>query len=74
MINTNKLKGRIHEIGENQGTVSRLIGMDPSAFNCKLNGKRIFKITEVEKLAQVLSIPEEELPGYFFMNYIADTQ
>lgn len=64
--NYNKLKGRIVE---NYGNVSRfadVLGVSPSTMSLKLDGKRNFKMREIEQCLNLLNIDRSQISDYFF--------
>ena len=62
----NKLKGRIKEKGFTQEDVSKHLDIAPSTFSVKINGNVFFNQEEIEKLASLLKIPDEQYKEYFF--------
>lgn len=65
MTNTNKLKGRLRENGMSQKDLANLMGLSVNTMNSKLNGKREFKVSEIDRICNILEIQDKEL--YFFM-------
>ena len=68
MINANKIRARIVELGMTQKTVAEKIGMSEKTFSIKMNNGK-FGLDEAEKLIEVLDIAEP-VP-YFFPNDVA---
>ena len=66
MVNTDKLKGRIKELGLTQPAVAGLLYMSYSGFNMKLNRKRSLTVEEADRLARLLKIEKSEIVDYFF--------
>jgi len=66
MIDVNKVKGRIKELGLTQANVADEVGMDISTFNRKINDAdgRYMTTGDAKLLATVLRI-ENPIP-YFF--------
>ena len=62
----NKLLGRIVEKVGTQGSFSEKMGLSERTVSLKLNGKIGWKQSEIARACTVLSIPEEEIPAYFF--------
>lgn len=65
-VNVDKLKGRIRELGYTQSDVAKLMEIDPSTLNGKINdptGKRM-SVADAGKLARILDI--EVMTEYFF--------
>lgn len=67
MVNANKIKARIVELGLTQQQVADKLGIDISSFNVKLNNTstRQFNIAEVQKLTKILEI--QNPVDYFFI-------
>ncbi len=66
MINSNKIKGRMVELGVTQKDVAQHLGIAAPTVSQKINNIRPMDLTEAEKMAQMLKIPEEEFGEYFF--------
>ena len=66
MINTNKIKARIVELGMNQGDVAEEMKLAQPTLSQKLNNIRAMDLEEAEKLSKILEIPAEEFCNYFF--------
>jgi DNA-binding XRE family transcriptional regulator len=66
MINTNKIKGRIVELGMTQDTVAKAMEMAQSTFCLKIGNKRPMNISECKTLMEILCIPESDIVSYFF--------
>lgn len=66
MVNSQKIKARMVELGFTQEQVAEKIGIAVSSFNLKVNNtsQRQFNITEVQELMRVLKI--EDPKDYFF--------
>lgn len=71
MVNTNKIKGRIKELGLIQADVARSLGMAQSSFNQKINNIRPFDLCEAERLAETLQIAPDQFGVYFFNRKVA---
>ena len=65
-FNHAKLLGRIREYGYTQESLSDAIGINESTLNVKLNGKGYFNTKEIDKMAELLKIPDDEIGVYFF--------
>lgn len=61
-----KLLGRMKEKKLRQTDAAEKIGVSAATMNLKLNGHTDFKQGEIRKLCEVLEIPDEEIPAYFF--------
>lgn len=64
--NTNLLKGRIIEKGFTQTEIAEKIGITYQSFSEKINNKSHFKVSEIIKLCELLSITDKD--KYFFAN------
>lgn len=71
MINTNKLKGRMVELGITQDEMAKELNIAQSTLNLKLNGKRPMQIAEAEAISNMLKINTGEFGIYFFSLEIA---
>ena len=71
MINTNKIKGRMVELGLTQDMVAKDMSIDSTTFNLKLNNKRRFYLEEIAKLSKILDIAtQEDLKEYFGLDFL----
>ncbi len=61
-----ELKGLLRERKINYETLSKEMNMSLSALSNKINGKSIFNIVEVDKIANIAEIEKEKIPVYFF--------
>ena len=71
MINTNKLKGRIVELGLTQKDIAKALGIATPTVSQKINNVRAMDVKEAFIIAEVLNIPDEEFREYFFKEEIA---
>ena len=67
-FNYAKLKGRIKEKYGKQEDFAKAIGLTPTTFSFKINGKAKWKQDEIVKAAKLLEISQDEIVEYFF-NY-----
>lgn len=67
MINANKIRARIVELGLNQQTVAEKIGMSAKTFSIKMNNGK-FGLDEADKMIALLKI--EEPNDYFFADEV----
>lgn len=76
VVNTKLLKGKLKEKGMTQEDAARIIGVDPSTFNRKINNESgdVITVMEAGKIAGILSIPKNELGNIFFAEKLAETQ
>ena len=68
MINANKIRARIVELGMNQQQVAEKIGMSAKTFSIKMNTGK-FGLDEAERMIEVLKI--DKPIDYFFHNIVA---
>lgn len=61
-----ELKGILREKKINYETLAKHLKMSLSALSNKINGKSVFNILEVEKIASFVGIQKENIPIYFF--------
>ena len=66
MFNYNKLRGKIKEVFNTQAAFAKEMGMSRTSLCEKLNNKVEFTQKEIEKAIELLHIPKEEIPIYFF--------
>lgn len=72
MVNVNKLKGKIVELGTNVSELSKKIGIDKATLYRKLgsDGKNI-TIHEAEIIARELNLTYDEINAIFFASDVA---
>ena len=68
MINANKIRARIVELGMTQKEVAEKIGMSEKTFSVKMNNGK-FGLDEADKMINVLKI--EQPDKYFFADTVA---
>ena len=66
MVNANKIKGRMAEMGISQEEAAEALGIKQPTFSQKCNGVRDFKTHEVQKLVALLNIDDKDVVQYFF--------
>lgn len=66
MINSNKIKGRMKELGFIQADVARELNIAEPTVSQKINNKRPMDLDEARVLAQMLRIDNSEFGVYFF--------
>ena len=71
MINTNKLKGRIVELGMTQRDLAKALGVASPTVSQKINNVRAMDVKEAFIIADALNIPDEDFREYFFKEDIA---
>lgn len=70
-----KLRALCIEHGFTQQDMAELLGISVSSFNMKLNGKREFTITEIQKIVKWFGLPFEKIfPELFFENKVHVTK
>ena len=69
-----ELKGLLREKKINYETLAKYLKMSLSALSNKINGKSIFNILEVDKIASFVGIKKEDIPIYFFWLFSRETQ
>lgn len=73
MIDSNKIKGRMRELGWTQDSIASELGIDPSTFNKKLNERNgaCFTVNEAGILGDRLNWDQFEKAQYFFVRKLA---
>lgn len=68
LINVNEtlLKQTIQEKGYKLKYVAKQIGLSSYGLGLKLSGKQEFKVTEINKLIEILSLTDDEIQAIFF--------
>ena len=61
-----ELKGLLREKKVNYEALAKYLKMSLSAICNKINGKSVFNLLEVNKIAQLLEIKKEDMGIYFF--------
>lgn len=61
-----KLKAKIIENNLTQSAVAAEIGLSERSMSLKMNCKREWKQSEIERLRNTLKIPKNEITNYFF--------
>ncbi|HIT65844.1 MAG TPA: helix-turn-helix transcriptional regulator [Candidatus Merdisoma merdipullorum] len=67
MVNSNKIKGRLVELGLTQKDVSTALNIAQPTANQKINNVRPMDLNEAERLSELLKISPEEFREYFFV-------
>lgn len=65
-----KLIGRIHEILGSEQEFVRRMGFSTPTKIARLTNKSPFKLPEIIRCCEILSIPIEEIPDYFFVKIV----
>lgn len=71
MVNTNKIKGRIVELGLTQADIARVLGVATPTVSQKINNIRGMTVQEAFIIARVLKIDDEDFREYFFKSDVA---
>ena len=66
VFTSNKLCGRIVEIFGSQRAFAVALGLSEHSVSAKLNGKKDFSQSEIDKCVSLLKIPTKEIGTYFF--------
>jgi transcriptional regulator with XRE-family HTH domain len=56
----------MREFGFTQESLSKAMGINECTLNGKLNGKGFFSTKEIDKIAELLQISNDEIGVYFF--------
>lgn len=70
MTNTLKLRALIIENNLTNETVAKKIGISKQSFSMKVNNKREFKASEINKLAILLKLNTADITQIFFANFV----
>lgn len=68
MVNSNKIKGRIVELGLTQKDLAKALGIATPTLSQKINNVRSMSLDEAFTIADILKIPDEQFREYFFKN------
>ena len=72
MVNVNKLKGKIVELGLSVEEVAESVDIDKSTMYRKIAGKgEGFTIKEADKICKALKLNREDAIAIFFTQYVA---
>lgn len=71
MINTNKIKGRMAELGITQKDLAKALKISPPTVSQKINNVRPMDLSEAEIMTEILKIQSDEFAEYFFCNNVA---
>ena len=66
MINTNKIKGKIAEIGFTRESLAEAVGMTRATLRNKLSGESDFTVSEAAAMRKALNLNDEEFLLLFF--------
>lgn len=65
-FNYAKLRGKIVEVYGSQKDLSKAIGISEQTISSKLNNKKYWTQSEIEKMCELLNISPAEITAYFF--------
>lgn len=65
-VKTNAVRGRLGELKMSMTTFAKRIGVSKNRAFAILNGERAYTAIEIEKACEVLNIPADRIPDYFF--------
>jgi len=71
MVNTNKIRGRIVELGMTNKDIAYALELALPTVSQKINNVRPMSLDEAEKIGKLLGIKSEEFTTYFFAEYVA---
>lgn len=74
MFNYNKLRGKIKEVFNTQAAFAEAMEISSTSLSEKLNNKVEFSQKEIEKAVELLQIPKEDIPIYFFTLEVQKTE
>lgn len=66
MVNSNKLKGRMVELGFTQSDIAKALNLATPTVSQKINNVRAMSIKEAYKIADILNIDDSDFREYFF--------
>lgn len=61
-----RLRGKIKEVFGTEGKFAKALGISPTALSAKLNNVVQFTQAQMNKACELLGIPLDQLPVYFF--------
>lgn len=61
-----KLRGKIKEVFNTQEAFAEAMETSTTSISAKLNNKTPWSQKEIDKASEVLSIPKDKIPIYFF--------
>ena len=67
-MDVRRLKGKMALIGLTQAELAERLGTSVSSFNAKLNGRRSFRLSEAEKICEVLGISDPTERAEIFLS------
>lgn len=73
VVNANKVKGRLVELGMTQQEAATALGMTQPTLSQKINNLRAMDLEDVERLGNLLGITVSEYGDYFFYHPSCET-
>lgn len=70
-MNARMLKGKMAEYGDTQADLAAAIGISPSNFNDKLNGKVSFRQNEIAAIRHRYRLTADEVDHIFFADLLS---
>ena len=65
-LDTERLNNIIKSKGVKKNYLASVLGISNQAFQNKMNGKTLFKVTEIVKIANVIGLSKEDIYNIFF--------
>lgn len=66
LLDYSELRGRIRARFKTQATFAKALGISNCTLSQKLNGASEWTAAEIRKACQLLDIPPDQIPRYFF--------
>lgn len=73
-MNYDKLRGKIREVFHTQEAFAEALGISKTSLSKKLNGSVYFTQDEMNRSCELLNIPKEFIPVYFFTPKVKHTE
>lgn len=73
-MNYDKLRGKIREVFHTQEAFAEALGISKTSLSKKLNGSVYFTQDEMNRSCELLNIPKEFIPVYFFTPKVKETE
>lgn len=74
MTNSNKLKGRITEKGFTLSSFAEAVHISRPCLRKRINGQADFKVSEIEKICDLLDISHSDMCSYFFTSEVPNME
>lgn len=68
------LRGKIREVLGSEDAFGKALDLSTTSVSAKLNGLVGFKQNEILKACEILGIPEEFIPVYFFTRKVSNSK